>query len=91
MEPPATATAQAKRILDRTEQTRVYQEGRQEGRQEGEAAFALCLLSKRFETLDPALETRIQALSVPQLEALANSLLDFSELSDFLAWLDNNQ
>ena len=67
-------------LAESAKQTRVYQEGRQEG----EAAFALRLLSKKFGTLDPSLKTRIHALSVPQLEALANSLLDFSELSDFL-------
>lgn len=135
VEPPATATAQAREVLERAErlptsvpssviielvetimvykfpqlssqeiaqmlglaesakQTRVYQEGREEGREEGhqagEAAFALRLLKRKFGTLDPELETRIQALSISQLEALANSLLEFSELADLMAWLDS--
>ena len=74
-------------LAESAKQTRVYQEGRQEG----EAAFALRLLSKKFGTLNPTLETHIQTLSITQLEALASSLLDFSELSDFLAWLDSHQ
>lgn len=73
-------------LAESVKQTRVYQEGRLEG----EAAFALRLLSRKFGTLNPKLETRIQALSISQLEALANSLLEFSELADLLAWLDDS-
>ena len=71
----------------------IYQEieaqGIQKGRAEGEAAFALRLLEHKFDPLSPELETRIQALSLTQLEALANSLLEFSEQDDLVAWLND--
>jgi hypothetical protein len=34
------------------------------------------------------LETQIKALPLAQLEELGEALLDFSQMSDLLAWLD---
>ena len=64
-----------------------WQEGRQEGRQLGEKALVLRQLRRRFGTLTPAQETRIQALSVTDLEALGEALLDFQTAVDLTAWL----
>jgi predicted transposase/invertase (TIGR01784 family) len=84
-------------------QTRVYQdalaEGRQEGRQEGrreaeeeskkrEAALVLRLLRRRFGPLAPVQQARIQALSVTDLEALGEALLDFQTVTELTAWLE---
>lgn len=66
------------------------QEGRQEGRREGEANLILRLLDRRFGELNPELETQIRTLSCPQLEALAEALLDFTQPADLEAWLQNN-
>ena len=63
--------------------------GETSGIQKGEATFALRLLKHKFGSLTPELESRISALSLAQLDALANSLLDFSELDDLRTWLDN--
>jgi len=71
-------------------QTRVYQDALAEGREEGrqrEVALVLRLLRRRFGTLTPAQETRIQALSVTELEALGEALLDFQTAADLTAWL----
>ncbi len=66
------------------------QEGRQEGRLEGEAKVALRQLDRRCGPLSNATTTRIQALPLGQLEALAEALLDFSGPADLAAWLSEH-
>lgn len=76
--------------------TRVYreakeegrQEGKQEGRQEGEVALIVRQLKRRIGAVEKAVESRIQGLTVEQLETLGEALLDFAQLDDLLAWLD---
>ena len=71
------------------------QEGRQEGRAEGEArgrqaeaaAMTLRLLNRRCGPLSPATSSRIKALPLEQLEALADALLDFQGPEDLTTWL----
>ena len=65
-------------------------EGRQEGRLEGEAKVALRQLDRRCGPLSNATTTRIQALPLGQLEALAEALLDFSGPADLAAWLSEH-
>ena len=75
--------------------TRVAQEWIEEGRQEGEArgraaeaaALALRQLNRRCGPLSEATSSRIQALPLEQLEALADALLDFSGPADLATWL----
>jgi predicted transposase YdaD len=62
--------------------TRVYQEAR-----DGESRLVLRLLSRRIGELSPELQSQIQAFSSPQLEALGEALLDFSQPSDLQDWL----
>lgn len=73
-------------------QTRFYQdvfaEGEQEGRQEGEAAIVLRQLIRRFGSLEMDSQTRIRQLSIEQLEALAEALLDFTSVADLMVWLE---
>lgn len=59
------------------------------GLQQGEVALVLRLLNRRFETIAPELQTQIEGLSIPQLEALGEALLDFSTLSDLTTWLES--
>lgn len=66
------------------------EEGLQEGRQEGEAKLTLRLLTRRCGPLSDATITQIQALSLEQLEALAEALLDFQGPSDLASWLEGN-
>jgi Domain of unknown function (DUF4351) len=59
----------------------------QEGRQEGEALLVLRLLVRRVGELTPEVRSQVQSLSLSDLEALGEALLDFSALSDLLGWL----
>jgi predicted transposase YdaD len=63
------------------------EEGRQEGRQEGELELALRLLRRRCGELTPQQASRIRALPLERLEALAEALLDFQNPQDLDAWL----
>jgi predicted transposase/invertase (TIGR01784 family) len=73
--------------LSELKQTKVYQEALQEGKQEGEATLVLRLLSRRFGTVSSEVQSQIQSLSLPQLEALADALLDFSGPAELREWL----
>ncbi len=64
-------------------------QGRQEGRQEESRSIVLKLLSRRVGDLPPALTAQVQALSLAQLEVLAEALLEFTELADLVNWLDS--
>ena len=66
------------------------QEGRQEGRQEGEAILILRFLNRRLGQLDDSVIEQVQQLSIPQLEDLAEALLDFANLADLTRWLQEH-
>jgi predicted transposase YdaD len=84
------------------QQTRVYQEardeglqvglaeGRQEGRQEGESELVLRLLTRRVGNLSASVRSQIKALPLVQVEELAEALLDFTQMSDLVVWLNNS-
>ncbi len=66
---------------------RGLQRGREEGRQQGEAALILRLLTLRFGDINPQLQEQIRGLAIPQLEELAEALLNFSSQSDLVSYL----
>ena len=74
------------------QQSVIYQEWReeflQEGRQEEGQSLILRQLTRRIGDVAPDLRTKVQALSLQQLEALGEALLDFSEPGDLEKWLD---
>ncbi|MDB9329304.1 DUF4351 domain-containing protein, partial [Nodularia spumigena CS-591/04] len=59
-----------------------------EARQEGEKNIVLRLLNRRLGNIPDALLSQIQGLSMEQLEALADALLDFSSVDDLSGWLE---
>ncbi|OLP18687.1 hypothetical protein BST81_09190 [Leptolyngbya sp. 'hensonii'] len=63
------------------------QEGHQEGRQEEARSLILRQLHRRLGELPEASRGQIEGLSVAQLEALGEALLDFTHLSHLEAWL----
>ncbi len=77
----------------------IYQEILQEGEQtgeergilKGEQAVIFRLLARRVGEISPELQSQIQLLSLNQLEALSDALLDFSALADLRAWLQTIQ
>ncbi len=62
-------------------------EGIKEGIKEGEVSLVLRLLKKRIGDIRPEEESLITCLSVEQLEALGEALLDFSSSDDLRMWL----
>ncbi|MDR7897452.1 Rpn family recombination-promoting nuclease/putative transposase [Thermosynechococcus sp. JY1332] len=66
------------------------EEGRQEGLQQGEAAVVLRQLRRRFGSVPNDLEEGIRQLSADQIEALAEALLDFTDLEEVFAWLNRS-
>ena len=69
------------------QQSVIYQEWREEFRQEGESALILRQLSRRIGEVTPEQRSQIQALSINQLEALGEALLDFTKPGDLEEWL----
>jgi len=63
------------------------EEGLQQGLQQGEAKLVLRQLRRRFGSITPEIETQIQTLTIPQLEALAEALLDFTDITALTTWL----
>lgn len=66
------------------------QRGLQQGKQQEAVALIMRQLTRRFGTLTPQLQERIQSLSVTQLEDLGEALLDFTTAADLDAWLGQN-
>lgn len=77
--------------LSELKQTRVYQEalaeGRQEGRRQEGRSLILRLVQRRFGDLPQTTICQIDTLSLEQLEALGEALLDFAEMADLQRWL----
>jgi predicted transposase/invertase (TIGR01784 family) len=61
--------------------------GRQEGIKAGQRALILRMLERRIGTVNPDVVSRIEELSVEQLESLVDEVVGFSSLSDLMAWL----
>ncbi len=89
--------------LSELKQTKVYQEALEEGREEGiamgeqrgklegEQSVILRQLARRIGNVTPDQQAQIRALSIYQLEALAEALLGFSEPNELTNWLHINQ
>ncbi|MCL6751435.1 DUF4351 domain-containing protein [Nostoc sp. CCCryo 231-06] len=58
------------------------------GIQKGKLEIIMRLLNRKVGAVTPELEERIRQLSTTQLEDLAEALLDFSNASDLVAWLN---
>jgi predicted transposase/invertase (TIGR01784 family) len=85
---PKLSRDEIKRMFGLSElrETKVYQEGRQEG----ERSLVLRQLTRRIGNVTPELAVKVQTLSLTQLEALGEALLDFSQPADLITWLDEN-
>ncbi|GAA6617610.1 hypothetical protein NUACC26_034210 [Scytonema sp. NUACC26] len=72
----------------------IYQDILQKGEQRGEHKEAFLflsrLLNRRFGEIDSLIIERIRVLSKEEIETLGEELLDFSNLSNLIAWLDQN-
>jgi hypothetical protein len=61
---------------------------RLEGEQRGEFKLAIRLLKRRVGDLPTDLEVRVNSLPLTLLEELSEALLDFTQMSDLIGWLD---
>jgi predicted transposase YdaD len=68
-----------------------YQEIEDKGVLKGEQSLILRQLTRRIGDVAPGLQSKVQALSLAQLEALGEALLDFSEPGDLEKWLEGNR
>ena len=69
----------------------IYQDILQKGEERGKKQEALQLilrqLTRRLGAIAPEIDQQIRALSITQLEDLAEALLDFTSLSDVINYL----
>jgi len=63
----------------------------QQERREAEIALILRQLTQQLGEVDSSLIEQIRRLSTEQLEALGIALLDFSEMADLVAWLEQQE
>jgi predicted transposase YdaD len=70
--------------------TSIERMGIEEGRKEGERSVILRQLTRRVGLVPEAMTDRIQQLTIEQLEALADALLDFTKLNDLVSWLEDD-
>ncbi|MTJ07057.1 DUF4351 domain-containing protein [Anabaena sp. UHCC 0204] len=68
----------------------IYQDILEKGEQKEAFRFLNRQLNRRFGEMDSFIVERIRLLSTEQLEVLGEEFLDFSEISDLVAWLDQN-
>ncbi|GAB4385258.1 MAG: hypothetical protein Kow00121_49960 [Elainellaceae cyanobacterium] len=66
------------------------QQGIEQGIEQGERSLILRQLTRRLGELPDSLKAQINTLSVPQLEALGEALLDFTSLAEVEQWLSTN-
>ncbi len=69
------------------QQTRVYQEAKADGEQ----ILVLKQLTRKLGTISPEIRSSVNSLTIDQLESLGEDLLDFTQMSDLLVWLDMNR
>ncbi|HBY80807.1 MAG TPA: transposase, partial [Cyanobacteria bacterium UBA11148] len=63
------------------------QQGLQQGLQAGQLALIMRQLERRLGTFEPDLQTRINELSIDQLENLSEAILEFTTVQDLMTWL----
>jgi predicted transposase YdaD len=64
--------------------------GRTEGKTEEARSLILRQLTRRIGVVSPELQSHITVLSLAQLEALGEALLDFTDAGDLVRWLLEN-
>ncbi len=55
---------------------------------EREKAFIIRQLKRKLGDIPPSLETKITELTIDEVEALGEALLDFSTIDDLINWLN---
>ncbi len=71
------------------EDTRVFREAKEEGAIGHARSMVLRQLNRKVGSLSEVNLTKIESLSIAQLDNLGDSLLDFGSIDDLTIWLDN--
>jgi predicted transposase YdaD len=71
----------------RLEDTRVYQDIEQKVRIDERKSMILHQLHKKVERIPEPTQAQIAVMSLEQLQALSEALLDFQEVADLERWL----
>ncbi|MEH2181061.1 DUF4351 domain-containing protein [Nostoc sp.] len=66
----------------------IYQDILEQGNKQGEQRLIIRMLNRRFREINPLLIERVKGLSIEQLETLGEALLDFLEIAELEAWLN---
>lgn len=69
----------------------IYQDILEQGNKQGEQRLIIRQLNRRFSEINPLLIERVRGLSIEQLETLGEALLDFSEVAELEAWLNQQE
>ncbi len=72
------------------QQTRVYQDAKAEGRTEEGQSLILKILTRKLGNISPEVRSRVNILTIEQLESLGEDLLDFTSMADLEAWFSQN-
>lgn len=76
--------------LNLTEEPRAIREAKQEGREAEAIALVTRLLTRRLQQeLSEETRSRLNTLSLEQLENLGEALLDFEAIADLAAWFES--
>ena len=71
------------------EQTRVYQDAKAEGKAEEGRSLVLKLLTRKLgRSIDLDLQSRVNSLTIEQIEDLGEALLDFQAMDELVTWLN---
>jgi predicted transposase YdaD len=68
----------------------ILQKGEKRGEERGEQRTIIRQLNRRFGEINSSLVDRIKTLTIEKLDDLADALLDFSNISDLITWLNQN-
>ncbi len=68
------------------QQTRVYQEAMADGEQ----ILVLKQLTRKFGNINSEIRSRVNSLTIEQIESLGEDLLDFTSIADLEFWLSQN-
>jgi predicted transposase YdaD len=95
---PQLSFEEVRKMLDLREvnfsETRFYkdvlQKGLEQGLQRGESDLVLRLLQRRCGILSIDYQDLVRSLTIAQLEALGDALLDFNGMADLEVWFEAN-
>lgn len=66
----------------------ILEKGIQQGIQQGERSLTLRLLTRRVGSIPEVIRSRLNTLSIQQLESLGEALLDFDAIANLAVWFE---